>query len=309
MSQNHSNVADNDAVMLSLIDGDVAERLRQLELFSRLRVEGMCSGDSPSPLKGFSSDFMQHRAYFHGDDLRRIDWRALARTDRLVIKEYEELTDTRMAVVVDVSGSMGYAGDGFSKLQFSVHCAALLFYLMHLQQDQFGLFLFGENVAEKTAFGSSRLHLRRVFQQLVQARPAGGTLFEPCFQHLEKSLRRRGVVVIFSDFMDDAARLGKAMGRLRMRGHDVIAFQVVDPSERELDYVDFTRFRDMEDGSIVGLDPTAIREEYRRQFDAHQVRLNEHCLAQGLDFHVLDVHKEYEFVIGEYLRHRMSLEL
>lgn len=306
MAEPVSHTGGGSAVA-QLLDGEVAERLRQLELFSRLRVEGMCAGDSPSPLRGFSSDFMQHRAYFPGDDLRHLDWRVLGRSDRLVIKEYEEFTNARMAVVLDASGSMGYAGPAFSKLEFAVRCAALLFYLMHLQHDQFGLFLFHADVVERAGFGGSRLHLQRVFEQLVRAAPGGETHFERCFQRLERRLRRRGIVVVFSDFMEDAARLGKAMGRLRLRGHDVIAFQVVDPSERELDHVDFTRFRDMEDGSITAVDPPTVRLEYRRQFDAHQRRLKERCLAHGLDFRVLPVRDEYEAVIGDYLRHRMSL--
>jgi uncharacterized protein (DUF58 family) len=309
MTESNAGAKSSEAALLELLDVDLAERVRRLELFSRLRVEGLHSGDSPSPLKGFSSDFLQHRAYFHGDDLRRLDWRAFARTDRLVMKEYEELTDTRMAVVLDVSGSMGYAGAGFSKLEFAMRCSALLFYLMHLQQDPFGLFLFAENVRDKVSFGASRQHLLRVFERLVCLKAEGETRFEPCIYQLENTLRRRGIVVVFSDFMDDAERLCKAMGRLRMRGHDVIAFQVVDPSERELDYVDFTRFRDMETGEIVALDPTIVRAEYRRQFDAHQRRLNEHCLAHGLDFRVLSVRDEFEVAIGDYLRHRMSLNL
>ncbi len=291
----------------SLLDGDMVDRLRRLELFSSRRVEGGRTGDNPSPLKGFSSDFLQHRQYFHGDSLRHLDWRVLAKSDRLMVKQYEEITNAEMTLVIDASGSMGYAGQSMSKLEFAVRCSSILFYIMHLQQDVFSLFVFNEKVADRIPPGGSRRQLRRVFEKLVSLEAAGLTAFDACVREMESRVRRKGIVVVFSDFMDDPAQIAKSFGRLRLRGHDVLAFQVADPSEKDLEFNSFTRFKDMEDGETIGVDPLLIRSEYKRQFEIHQKRLKECFLSHAVDFTILPVSDEYEKLIGDYLRHRMSI--
>jgi len=293
----------------SLLSADLVERVKQLELFCRLRVEGSRAGENRSKLIGFSTDFLQHRQYFPGDNLRYLDWRVLARSDRLVVRQHEELTNAEMAVLLDTSGSMAFAGQGMSKLDFAVRCAALLTYLMYLQGDSFSLYLFREGAVEPVRRGSGRRHLRRVFEKLVSAAPRGETGFAECFREAEARLGRRGLVAVLSDFMAEPEPIAKALGRLRMRGHDAIAFQIFDPEEREMDFVDFTRFRDLEDGSILAADPLLIQAEYRRQFDRHQLMLKEQCLAHGVDHVVLPVADEYDEVIGDYLRRRAALML
>ena len=293
----------------SLLSSDVAERVKQLELFCRLRVEGSRSGENKSKLVGFSTDFAQHRQYFPGDNLRYLDWRALARTDRLVVKQHEDLTNAEMAVLLDASGSMGFAGQGLSKVDFAVRCAAILTYLMYLQGDSFSLYLFSESTADRVPRGSGRRHLLRVFEKLVAARPGGETRFAECFREVEARLTRKGLVAVLSDFMAEPEPIARSLGRLRMRGHDVIAFQVFDPDEREMDFVDLTRFRDLEDGSILAADPLLIQAEYRRQFDQHQLMIKEGCLAHAVDHVVLPVADEFDKVIGDYLQRRAALML
>lgn len=303
---NPANNSTTDSIT-SLLNGDMVDRLRQLELFSSRRVEGIRTGDNPSPLKGFSSDFLQHRQYFHGDSLRYLDWRVLAKSDRLMIKQFEELTNAEMTLILDGSGSMGFSGEGMSKLEFSIRCAAMLFYVMYLQQDTFSLYVFNEEIAERVAPGGSRQRLRRIFEKMIRLEPAGQTFFDKCFRQVEARLGRKGIVVIFSDFMDDPEMLAKTIGRLRLRGHDVVAFLVYDPSEEDLDFVNFTRFLDMEDGGIIGVDPLLIRKEYQRQFELHKQRLKESFQSHGIDFMCLAVTDEYEKVLGDYLRRRMAL--
>jgi uncharacterized protein (DUF58 family) len=293
--------------LASLLSGEMVERVKQLELFCRLRVDGSRPGENRSKLAGFSTDFLQHRQYFPGDNLRYLDWRVLARTDRLVVKQHEELTNAEMAVLLDTSGSMAFAGEGMSKLDFAVRCAAILTYLMCLQGDSFSLYLFNEVAADHVRRGSGRRHLRRVFEKLVSVTPRGETRFTECFREAEARLTRKGLVAVLSDFMAEPEPIAKSLGRLRMRGHDVIAFQVFDRDEREMDFVDLTRFRDLEDGSILAADPLLIQAEYRRQFDRHQLRIKEQCLAHGVDHVVLPVADEYDEVIGDYLRRRAAL--
>ena len=291
----------------SLLSGDLVERLRQLEIFCRERVEGRRAGDNRSPLTGSSPDFLQHRPYFPGDDPRRLDWRVLARTDKSVIRQYEEVTNLEMTVIVDRSGSMGYAGRSLSKHEYAVRCAAILMYLMFQQKDDFALILFGKDAAERCPAGGTRLRLRRAFEKLIASQPAGETHFDACFRQVESRVTRRGIVVVLSDFMDDPQKLARTMGRLRLRGHDVIALQIFDPTECELEFVDFTRFRDLEDGELIGVDPLLIRDEYRRQFQQHTETLRAQCLAQGIDFAALPVGDNYEAAMSQYLRHRQAL--
>jgi len=291
----------------SLLNQEMVDRLRRLELFARTRVEGSRAGENRSPLSGYSTDFLRHRQYFPGDNLRYLDWHVLARSDRLVVKQFEELTNAEMAVVVDASGSMGHRGDGMSKWEFTVRCAAVLTYLMLLQRDSFSLHLFSEDASDYVPRGSGRRHLRRAFEKLISASPSGETRFAACFAQLEQRLSRKGLVLILSDFMAEPERLGRLLGRLRMRGHDVVAFQVFEPSEREMDFVDFTRFRDLEDGSTTAVDPLLIRAEYQKEFDAHQRTMKQECLARAIDHVVLAVEDRYDEALGDYLRHRMAL--
>lgn len=293
---------------LNLLSGDVVERVRRLELFSRLRVQGGRAGDNPAPGRGSSTDFLQHRPYVAGDSPRHLDWRLLAKTDRLYVRQYQEHTNAEMLVAVDLSGSMRFRGRGrFSKYEYAVRCAAVLFYLMHLQRDSFSLLLFGTAPGPLVPRGSSRTHLRRIYQALVTPEPAGPTHFTHCFRLLEGLFARRGLVLVLSDFMADPDAIGTALGRLRMRQHDVVALQLFEPTERSLPFVDFTRFRDAEDGSVLGVDPLTVKHEYERQFARHQQRLKQACLARGIDHVALPVADDYDTAIGEYLRRRAAL--
>lgn len=293
----------------SLLTGDVVERIKRLELFSRRRVEGTLTGENRSPFKGFSTDFLQHRPYSYGDNLKFLDWRVFGKTDRLFIREFEEQTNAPVNLILDISASMAFAGEGLNKHEFAVRCTGLLAYLMHVQKDDFGLFLFNNNVVEHLRPASSKRHLSRVFERLVTVQPAGETVFRECLASVEARISRRGLIAVFSDFMDRPEEIARSLGRFRMRGHDVLAFQVYDEAEKELDYIDFTRFRDLENSQVIGVDPLLIRDEYRRQFLLHQQAMKVGCLQHGVDHVLLPVSDPFDRVLGEYLQRRMSMML
>ena len=293
----------------SLLSGDIVERIKQLELFSRLRVEGTLAGENRSPFKGFSTDFLQHREYHYGDNLKYLDWRVFGKSDRLYIKEYEDLTNAQMNLIVDISASMDFQGEGYTKQEFAVRCAGLLTYLMHLQRDDFGLFFFNDNVVEHVRPAASKRHLSRIFERLVSIAPAGRTDFTKCLFHAESRVSRKGIVAVLSDFMDEPRKIARGLGRFRMKGHDVVAFQIFDELEQELDYIDFTRFRDLETAEVTAIDPLLIRDEYRRQFDLHQREMKTECLKHGVDHVLLPVSDDFDKVMGDYLQRRMALML
>lgn len=299
--------AERTPVLFSLLEGDLVDRIRQLELFSRLRVEGTLSGLDKSPFKGFTSDFLQHRQYYAGDPLKYLDWRVFGKTERLMIREYEELTNARIAVVLDLSGSMGYAAASMTKHEFAIRTAAILLYLALIHRDGFSLTTFRTDSVDRVPFGSGKPHLMRAFRVLLEAAPAGGTDFDHGLGNATAGIRRRGLTVVLSDFMDHPELIVKRLARLRHQGGDVIAMQIYDPSERELDFNTITRFHDPEGEDILVVDPQLVQRQYRQAFDAHLVNLKAACLRHGFDHVALPVGDQYEVPVLEYIHHRMEL--
>ncbi len=211
-----------DAKMV--MDADLLERVRQLELFSRFRVEGLMAGLNKSPFKGFAADFIQHRQYFPGDSLKFIDWRAFARTGRYYVRVFEELCHARISVLLDTSASMAYRADGaaFSKHDYAIRCAALLFSLAMLHRDSFSLTCFDSRVTARTSFASSRSHLHRLLRTLVAGSPAGASDIPAALQEASAPIRHKGLTVVLSDCMDDPERIVRTVSRLRFSGSDVI---------------------------------------------------------------------------------------
>ncbi len=293
----------------ALLDGQLADRIRELEFASRLRVQGVLQGGNPSTLKGFSSDFRQHRQYYPGDSLRHLDWRVLGKSGRLVVREYEELTNAQVTVVLDISGSMGtgaHGPAGFTKHAFAVRNAAILLYLANLQHDQFSLALFRSDCVVHLPFRSGRNHLVRAFAALLEPDASGPTDFVRGLAGCTAHVRRRGLTVVLSDFMDDPAVVVRQLASLRFRGSDVLALQVFDPGEADLDFNSITRFHDPETGAVLVVDPIGVRREYRQAFLAHQGALRDACRRQGFDHTVLPVGEAYEEPVFAYLRWRQA---
>ncbi|MFM8803834.1 MAG: DUF58 domain-containing protein [Planctomycetia bacterium] len=290
-----------------LLDAATAERVRDLELFARERVQGVLQGSNASILKGSTTDFLQHRPYLAGDTLKHLDWRVYARTDRLVIREYEEQTNSRLAVVVDVSGSMRTGATGrFTKHDFAVRNAAILLTLACLQRDQFSLALFRTGRIAELPFRGGRGHLRRALAALVAGTADGGTDFVQGLAESTAHVSRRGLVVVISDFMDEPERICRQLAAIRARQGDLVAVQVHDPREADLDFNSVTRFHDPETGGVVVVDPVVVRQEYRRAFAEHCDSLRDGCRRHGFDHAVVAVGDDYAAPIEAYLRARLA---
>ena len=292
---------------IGIVEADVIERIRRLELFSRFRVEGFMNGTNKSPYKGFTADFLQHRQYFPGDNLKYLDWRVYGKSERLVVRQYEELTNTRVSVILDISNSMAYQDTGMTKHDFGIRCAALIFHLAFLHKDSFSFSTFHTERASHIPFGSSKRHLTRIFRGLVAEEPGGQTNFKNGLQETTAPLKHTGLTIVLSDFMADADQIVPLISRFRFQGSDVIAMQIFDPSEREMDFTTITRFHDMEDNEILVVDPQIIQNDYQREFDAHQVEMKEACQRAGFDFTALPVSDDYDVPLMAYVRKRMEL--
>lgn len=289
------------------IDPATAERVAELELFARSRVQGAMQGGRASTQKGHSADFLQHRPYVQGDSLRHLDWRVYARTGRLAIREYEEQTNTPVTVILDVSGSMRTGGTGrFTKHDFAIRTAAILLALACLQRDQFSLALFNTGRVVHLPFRGGRGHLRRAFQTLVEGRPDGGTDFVQGLPEAAAHASRGGLVAVISDFMDAPETICRQLAAIRSRLGDVIALQVHEPREADLDFNSVIRFHDPEGGGVLVVDPVLVRHEYRRVFAEHCDAIRDGCRRHGFDHFLLAVGDDYAAPIEACLRARLA---
>src|SRR5499433_3645374 len=221
------------------LDPEVLARIGSLELLARAVVEGFMSGLHRSPFTGFSTEFTEYRQYNPGDDLRYLDWRLLARTDRYFIKKYRADTNTQCHLLVDTSASMNYAhASSVTKLQYAQFLAASLAYLLNRQQDAVGMVAFAEKVHTHVPARNRTGHMRTIYGNLSLLEPGGETHLAESLHQLAEILTRRGIVVIISDFYDQPERLQEAFQHLRFKGHDLVAFQVLDQNELDFDFND-----------------------------------------------------------------------
>lgn len=283
------------------------ERLRRLELFSRLRVEGYLKGENRSVRQGQSPEFLGHRPYFAGDDLRRIDWRIFGRSDRLTVKRYEEPANLQAAVAVDFSRSMAFGEGEQTKIECAIRAAALIFYLAWLQHDAFSLLVLGDRLRTSIPPGASRRRLMQVYAALVSEPVEGTTDFERALREAAPVAGRRALFILFSDCMDDPETIARALARLRTKGTDVIVFQVVHPAETDLPYQHVSRFTCLETGAATTVDPLDIRAAYRREFERHTLALRAALFRRGMDHCLLTVGRDVETPLGDYLQRRMEL--
>ncbi len=300
------------------------QRLSKLEFFARHVVEGFLAGLHKSPFHGFSVEFAEHRAYNPGESTRHIDWKLMARTDKVFVKKYEEETNLRCQLVIDASSSMYYPqvpqGDGerLNKIRFAVHAAAALIQLLRMQRDAAGLSVFADTVTVNERARSNAAHLRHLTAQLEallsdSAATTGRRTFAVDALHaIAQQVHQRSLVVIFSDMLDTSDRaddLFAALQHLRFHKHEVILFHVVDrKKELELALEDrpYT-FVDMESGEQVKAHAAEVREAYRTAMAAHWHQLKLRCGQYRIDLVEADINQGFEPILLEFLVKRARL--
>lgn len=276
-----------------------------LALVARGLVEGFLNGLHKSPFKGSSVEFAEHRQYYPGDEIRHIDWRAVAKTDRYYVKEFEEETNLRATLVVDASGSMGYAGAHPSKFAFAQHVAASLAYLMLHQRDAVGLVLHDTQLRRMIRPRATSKHLLLILQALEAARPGGETALAPLWHRIAEQLPPRGLVILLSDGFGDVPELLKALQHLRHRRHEVIFLHLLAPEELTFPFTKLTQFRDLERaGNRLVVDPRRLRAEYLANFERFRVALRTACSKTQTDYHLLRTDEPVGRALGIYLSRR-----
>jgi uncharacterized protein (DUF58 family) len=292
---------------------EVLSRITRLELRARHVVEGFVSGMHRSPYKGFSVEFANHRPYVPGDDVRHIDWRVYAKTDRFFIKEYEEETNLRTHLLVDCSESMAYpehGGDGrMTKWAYATTAAACLAYLLHRQQDGVGLVLFDDEVRAQLPVSASRAALLDLTSALERTDPKGRTDVKRVFAPLAARWPRRGMVVILSDLLVNLDDLLEMFHRFRYGAHDVLVLHVMDADELEFPFTDRTLFEGMEQTDLEVLtDPQALRGSYLAALGEFLQKVRAACLNHGIDYSLLSTADGLDVTLTRFLAARMRLQ-
>ena len=287
---------------------DRVGKLRNLSLLARQAVEGFISGLHRSPHKGFSVEFSEHREYTPGDDIRHLDWVAWGRTDRYYVKQYEQETNLRAYILLDVSASMNYRMGG-SQTKFAYGCflAACLSYLMCRQQDVVGMIAFDEDVRFHLPPGSTPSHMDRIFRHLEQTVPGKKTAIAPTFHKLAASLAKRGLVVIISDLYDEPSEILKALQHFVYKKHQVILFHVMDPAELEFPFKKILSFVDMETQERLQVDPRYVREAYLKEVGAFIEMYRKECSDRNIEYALTPTSTPYDLMLLNYLARRRAL--
>jgi uncharacterized protein (DUF58 family) len=287
------------------VDPRVLARIGNLELVARSVVDGFINGLHRSPYFGASVDFAEHRGYVPGDDIRRVDWRLYARTDRYYIKEYEADSNSNFAVLLDVSKSMGFGSEGMTKLDYGRMLAGCLTYLVHRQRDRVGLVAFDSDIVEFVP--PSAKHMDVALHVLDRVKPArAGSLRGP-MNKIAEHFGRRGVLVLVSDLYEDPDAVLEAIGPLRFRGHDMIVFHLLDRAELDFEYADPSAFEDLESGEQIPVVPETLASQYRELVQAHITALTERFAANRIDYTLVNTSSPLDHALFSYLTTRDRL--
>ena len=279
------------------VDPKVLARIGNLDLIARIVVDGFVSGLHRTLNLGSSTDFAEHRAYCPGDDVRRVDWRVYARTDRLYLKTFEAETNADLVFALDASGSMDYAGRGVNKLDYARFAVASLVHLGARQRDRIGFAAFDDALRE--IIPPSGRHRDRIMHALERLRPGAGSQTRRCLARLAEGMMRRGIVVVVSDFYLAPEEAVAALDEVRARGHDVLALHVLDPVERFLDLDQITVLEDMESGEHMAVNPPRQREAYRGLVEGHVAALGQAFGERGIDYACFDTSMPLDHLHGK----------
>ncbi|MHC4924939.1 MAG: DUF58 domain-containing protein [Planctomycetota bacterium] len=288
------------------MDPKVLNRIARLDLRARLIVEGYVSGRHRSPYRGFSVEFAEHREYAPGDDPRYLDWKVYGKSDRLYIKQYEEETNLVATICLDVSTSMNYGGeDRLSKADYARTVAAAIAYLVIHQQDAAALVQFDDTVRDIISAGSQPVHLQRMLSRMDTIEGGARTDIAKVLGEVAEKVRRRGLVVLVSDLLDDVENVMTGLRRLRSRRHDVVVFHVLDHDEVTFPFDRMTRFEGIEAPNPELLaDPSSLRTAYLDALEEFRGALRARCLAERIDYVPLDTATSLDVALSGYLAAR-----
>lgn len=283
------------------------QRLARLSLQSRGVVEGNLAGRHRSPLRGVSSEFADHRAYFPGDDPRHLDWKVLARTERYYVRRYEDETNLRVYLVLDRSASMGYRSQGLTKYDYACHLAMALGYVVVRQRDSVGLHLYSDALDLSLAAENTLRHLNHLGQVLGDYRPEARTATAAALHQVAEAVHKRALVVVLSDLFDEPADVVRALAHFRRRHHEVILLHVLDPAELDFPFRQGAEFEDLETGERLSVDVRRIAPAYRRALVEFLESYRGPCREMKIDYRIVNTGRPFDEFLQAYLEERRRL--
>src|SRR5579862_5660216 len=284
------------------LDPTVLAGISGLDLVAKTVVDGFVNGLHRSPDFGFSQEFAEYRAYTPGDDLRHVDWNVFARTERAYLKRYRGETNSLLTVLLDASNSMNYASHSVNKMDYVRFIAASLFYLaIKDQRDAAGLIVFDDEVRNYIRPSTRQGQLQRLLAGLELAEPHARTDFTKPLHHFQEFLRRRGLVLILSDFYESPETIVRTVEPLRFHGNEVILFHILDPQEIRPNLGQSAILVDLETDERLEVTPEYARDEYRKKMDAHIADLRSRAQGAGMDYFVLSTDRPLDEALAEYL--------
>jgi uncharacterized protein (DUF58 family) len=292
------------AAPASFLDPALLARISDLALLARTVVDGFMHGQHRSMRRGSSSDFAQHRSYQPGDDLRRIDWRLLGRTDRFYVKEFEADTNASVIFALDSSGSMDYGSGPVTKYDYGRFLVASLAWLSQSQGDRVGLATFTGDIVDIVP--ASARHLQLLLHTLRQSKPTGGGTLAGPVERLTHMKTRPGIMVLVTDCYETPEELGRCAASLRMRGHDLIVFHLVDAAERDFPFTAAATFEDAESGTKLAVRPEDLRKQYLERSTAHHAAVAKRLVAAGADYVRIDTDQPLDRALHAYLDRRLA---
>jgi uncharacterized protein (DUF58 family) len=291
---------------LKYLDPLTLAKIRGLELRARLVVEGYLSGLHKSPNHGFSVEFAQHREYVPGDDLKHVDWKVYGRTERFFLKQYQEETNLACWLLVDVSGSMRYGSGGLNKYDYASTVAASLAYLILRQQDSVGLITFDDRPRRFLRPSSEPAHLREVVRVLNHGPAREKSLLAPVFHEVAERISRRGLIMVLSDLFEEVDDFLAGLKHLRYKGHEVVAFHVIDPAELDFPFLEMTLFRGLESAPEILTDPRSLRRSYMAEIHEFLAAVQRGCGENKVDYVRLRTDSSLAVALSSYLAQRLT---
>lgn len=289
---------------LNFLDPKVLAGLHNLELRARVVVEGFLAGLHKSPHRGFSVEFNDYRHYQRGDDMRHVDWRLYARSGKLYIKQYEDETNVRCVILLDTSASMAYTSGGMSKLDYGITLASALAYFIARQRDAVGLVTFDDEIREYLPAKTRQLHLMRILRALSRVQAGQKTDVVKPLTDLASSLKKKSMVILISDMLDDEERIINTLTNLRAMGNDIITFHIMDDAELNFPFNGASEFIDMENSESYITSPAAIRKAYLKNINEFLAYCKKQCQTSGIDYCLMNTREPLDQALSSYITKR-----
>jgi uncharacterized protein (DUF58 family) len=287
------------------LDPKTLARIDNLDLLARTVVEGFLNGLHHSPYLGMSVDFAEHRPYMPGDDIRRIDWRLWARTDRHYIKEFEADTNANFSVILDISRSMDFGSGPITKLEYGKYLAACLAWFARKQRDRVGMVTFDADIVDRVPPSAKNLNI--ILHMLERLQPGTRGALRPPMLKIAETFHRRSILAVISDFYEEPRAALEAVNLLRAKGNDLIVFQVLDPAELEFPFPEPVNFQDLESGERIPVVPDNFRARYRELMSTHLADIAKLFGDNQIDYALFNTSMPLDYALFHFLSRRERL--